>query len=248
MSMFCRRARCHAATEMITPAVIMKAAKRVCGNAASATGLVSTARKSVISAREPSPAILNPTGFCMNAFAARMKYAENQAPIVAIQMLARCSALGSLSQPKIHSPMNVASKKKAMRPSNARGAPNTSPTKREYDDQFMPNWNSCTMPVTTPMAKLIRKILPKNRVRWSHFSVAGAIPGRLEDRDGERHPERQRNEEEMVERREAELPAGEEQRVQQIHDTSPIVHYDLWSDHTVARGLTTRRQGLEDPA
>jgi hypothetical protein len=35
-------------------------------------------------------------------------------------------------------------------------APGTSPTKREYADQFMPNWNSCTMPVTTPTAKLIR--------------------------------------------------------------------------------------------
>ena len=56
---------------------------------------------------------------------------KNQAPTVAIQMLARWSARGSLSQPKIHSPMKVASKKKAMRPSNASGAPNTSPTKRE---------------------------------------------------------------------------------------------------------------------
>ena len=28
----------------------------------------------------------------------------------------------------------------------------------------MPNWNSCTMPVATPMAKLIRKTFPKNRV------------------------------------------------------------------------------------
>ena len=156
---------------MMTPAVIMNAAKSVCGRAASATGLVSTAKKSVISARPPSSAILYPTGFCMNAFAARMKYAENQAPIVAIQMLARCRPLGSLSQPKIHRPMKVASKKKAMRPSNASGAPKTSPTKREYDDQFMPNWNSCTMPVTTPIAKLIRKILPKNRVRCSHFRL-----------------------------------------------------------------------------
>jgi hypothetical protein len=26
----------------------------------------------------------------------------------------------------------------------------------------MPNWNSCTIPVTTPRAKLIRKSFPKN--------------------------------------------------------------------------------------
>jgi len=47
----------------------------------------------------------------------------------------------------------------------ANGAPNTSPTKREYWLQFMPNWNSWTMPVTTPIAKLIRKSFPKNLVR-----------------------------------------------------------------------------------
>ena len=34
-------------------------------------------------------------------------------------------------------------------PSIASGAPNTSPTNREYSLQFMPNWNSCTMPVAT---------------------------------------------------------------------------------------------------
>ena len=28
----------------------------------------------------------------------------------------------------------------------------------------MPNWNSCTMPVTTPTAKLISSSLPKNFV------------------------------------------------------------------------------------
>jgi hypothetical protein len=38
-----------------------------------------------------------------------------------------------------------------------------SPTNREYSLQFMPNWNSCTMPVATPRAKLMRNSLPKNR-------------------------------------------------------------------------------------
>jgi hypothetical protein len=46
----------------------------------------------------------------------------------------------------------------------ASGAPNTSPTKREYADQFMPNSNSCTSPVTTPMATLMSKSVPKKRV------------------------------------------------------------------------------------
>ncbi len=46
----------------------------------------------------------------------------------------------------------------------ASGAPKMSPTKREYADQFMPNWNSCTMPVATPMAKLMRNSFPQNFV------------------------------------------------------------------------------------
>ena len=51
-----------------------------------------------------------------------------------------------------------------MSASRARGPPKTSPTMREYSDQFMPNWNSWTMPVATPMAKLMRKTVPKNLV------------------------------------------------------------------------------------
>ena len=34
----------------------------------------------------------------------------------------------------------------------------------------MPNWNSWTIPVTTPIAKLIRKSLPKNLVARSQRS------------------------------------------------------------------------------
>lgn len=67
----------------------------------------------------------------MNALAAMMKYADRMLPIDTHQIVARCSFCGSLSQPKIHNPMKVASKKKANRPSKASGAPNTSPTKRE---------------------------------------------------------------------------------------------------------------------
>ena len=55
----------------------------------------------------------------------------------------------------------------------ASGAPNTSPTKRLYSLQAMPNWNSCTIPVATPMMKLIRKSLPQNLVmrRYSGLPV-----------------------------------------------------------------------------
>ncbi|MET3943583.1 hypothetical protein JOF50_000382 [Corynebacterium mucifaciens] len=71
---------------------------------------------------------------------------------------------GTRPQPKIHTPRKMDSNKKAASPSNARGAPKTSPTKLAYSGQFMPNWNSCMVPVTTPIAKLTRKRFPKNRV------------------------------------------------------------------------------------
>lgn len=50
----------------------------------------------------------------------------------------------------------VDSRKKASRPSSASGAPNTSPTNREYSLQAIPNWNSWTRPVATPKMKLMR--------------------------------------------------------------------------------------------
>ncbi len=51
-------------------------------------------------------------------------------PMAATQIVARCTRGGSLSQPKIHRPRKVDSRKNAMSPSMASGAPNTSPTKR----------------------------------------------------------------------------------------------------------------------
>ncbi len=46
-------------------------------------------------------------------------------------MVARCTRFDSRSQPKIHSPMNVDSRKNASSASIASGAPNTSPTNVE---------------------------------------------------------------------------------------------------------------------
>lgn len=54
----------------------------------------------------------------------------------------------------------------------ASGAPKMSPTNREYSLQFVPNWNSCTMPVATPRAKLMRNSLPKNRVSRYHAGLS----------------------------------------------------------------------------
>ena len=48
-----------------------------------------------------------------------------------IHMQPACRPRGSLSQPKIHRPRNVDSRKNASSASTASGAPKTSPTKRE---------------------------------------------------------------------------------------------------------------------
>ncbi len=64
----------------------------------------------------------------------------------------------------------MASSMNAPRPSRASADPKTSPTYMENADQFIPNWNSMTRPVATPIAKLTRKSVAKKRVRRSHFS------------------------------------------------------------------------------
>src|ERR1017187_597173 len=93
-----------------------------------------------------------------------MKPADSTVPAATAQMVSRCTRRESLSQPKIHRPRNVDSRKKAIRPSIASGAPKMSPTSREYADQFIPNSNSWTRPVTTPTATLITSSAPKNLV------------------------------------------------------------------------------------
>ncbi len=100
-----------------------------------------------------------------------MKNADSSVPIATTQIVARWTPRGKRPQPKIQRPTNVDSRKNASRPSIASGAPKMSPTNRLYSLQFMPNWNSCTMPVTTPSPRLIRNSSPKNRVRRRYRSL-----------------------------------------------------------------------------
>ena len=140
-----------------------------------------------------------------------MNAADSAVPIATAQMQARWMRLGSRSQPNSHSPRNVDSRKNAARPSMASGAPNTSPTNREYADQFIPNSNSCTSPVTTPIAMLITRSVPKNRVEPLCARIVGPVPHGLQDRDQERQPDRHRHEQEVVDRR------GRELHPRQVH-------------------------------
>ena len=90
-----------------------------------------------------------------------------------------------------------------------------------------------TRPVATPIAKLIRKSVPKKRVRRSHFSSPGAVPERLHHRQERRQPERQRHEDEVEERRQRELPAGELDRGggERTHPSGTAVVVEGGADH-----------------
>ena len=118
-------------------------------------------------------------------------------------------AADSLSQPNSHSPRNVDSRKNAARPSIASGAPKMLPTSREYADQFIPNWNSCTRPVTTPIATLMTSSVPKNLVSRRYSSRLLRYHAVCSSAVRKRQPDRDRDEEEMVDRRERELPPRE---------------------------------------
>jgi len=103
----------------------------VCEKVTSWVELNITAPKSLSSARLVSGLKAYPTGCCIHELAARMKYALIKVPMCTTQMHARWMRRGSRSQPKIHRPRKVDSRKKASKPSMASGAPKTSPTKRE---------------------------------------------------------------------------------------------------------------------
>ena len=87
-----------------------------------------TAKKSVISIRMVIGLNSAPTGFCIQPLAIRIHMADRFEPIAIRKVTARCWRLVRRSQPKKNRPIKVDSKKNAISPSMARGAPNTSPT------------------------------------------------------------------------------------------------------------------------
>ena len=60
-----------------------------------------------------------------------MKNADTMVPRLTMQMDSVCTSGGSRFRPKIHSPMNVDSRKNASSPSMASGAPKMLPTNTE---------------------------------------------------------------------------------------------------------------------
>ena len=170
----------------------------------------------------------------MNEFATRMKYADSHVPSTAIQSVARCSRGESRFQPKIHTPRNVASRKNAARPSIASGAPKTLPTNVEYTDQFIPNWNSCTKPGRDADREVDQKQRPEEMRQPQPALVARAVPHRLHHRHDRPQPQRQRHEEEVVDRRRREL------RTRQVHHVGGNDGHHGERDHPTAGGTARR--------
>ncbi|MNL83327.1 hypothetical protein D3C87_2109420 [compost metagenome] len=70
----------------------------------------------------------DPVGFCIQPLAINIHNAEKFEPIATHHVAMRWPSLDSLSQPKKNRPTKVASRKKAIIPSIASGAPKISPT------------------------------------------------------------------------------------------------------------------------
>ena len=138
-----------------------------------------------------------------------MNSADSSAPSATSHAVARCTPRGRTFQPNTHRPRNVDSRKKAASPSIASGAPNTSPTKREYADQSIPNWNSCTRPVTTPTAMLSSIRPAEEPGQPPVVRVAGPVPPGVQHRHEQPEADRHRHEEEVVDRRGRELGSRE---------------------------------------
>src|SRR5476651_1688852 len=119
-------------------------------------GLNTIAQKSVISARAcmPLPTIWYPAGVCCQELATTIHTAENILPSVTITVAKKCTDGRTLFQPKSNTPKKPDSNAKAKMPSAARALPKTSPTYLEYTAQLVPNSNSITMPVATPIPKI----------------------------------------------------------------------------------------------
>src|ERR1035438_3953402 len=102
--------------------------------------------------------------------------ADIVAPTATISDEKTCIPVDTFFRPKIYKPKNVDSRKNANNPSAANGAPNMSPTNLEYSDQFVPNWNSITIPVATPTAKIRPSTDRKStRLNSRHLGISYAV-------------------------------------------------------------------------
>ncbi len=166
----CRRLSRYQAQMLVTKnAPWMKLPSRTWTRRCMLDGLNTIAQKSVISARAlaPCPTMWKPAGVCCQEFAITIQVAENTDPKNTMQVAKKCMRRDTRSQPNTSSDKKPDSRKNAKMPSAASADPNTSPTKREYVAQFVPNSNSITMPVATPTAKFTANSFVQKRASAS---------------------------------------------------------------------------------
>ncbi len=99
----------------------------------------------------------------MKALVTRMKNPESQLPVATPTAARKCVFGPSRFSPQISAPMKALSRKKANMPSIASVWPMIPPAYLVKPAQFVPNWNSIGMPVTTPMAKFSPKTFAQKR-------------------------------------------------------------------------------------
>ena len=136
----------------------------------SVDGLNIAWRKSVIWAfctPFASVTILKPAGVCIHELATRIQKADRVVPKQTSRPAIQRTVELTRSRPKRTTPTKADSRKNAEMPSAASGTPKMSPTNPEKRDQFVPNWNSMTMPLTTPMTKVIANSFVRNTDRRS---------------------------------------------------------------------------------
>ncbi len=125
------RSRYHALTPMTKIAARRNDEVTVCENLLIATGEKSTSQNESISLRTVAMLNEHPTGYCIQLLATRIHSAERLAPMAVSHVAERWKPRLTLSQPKNITATKVDSRKKAMIPSMASGAPKMSPTKLE---------------------------------------------------------------------------------------------------------------------
>src|SRR5262249_43437485 len=165
----CRpRNRDHADTLMTKKVPTMTAPISVCARRLTDDGPNTTPPKSATTARMigwPAASIQGrpsrstgtiswPAGVCCQLLATTIQTAENIEPSATMSVAKKWKRGLTRSHPNTSTARKPDSRKKAKMPSAASAEPKTSPTKREYAAQLVPNWNSITIPVATPMANV----------------------------------------------------------------------------------------------
>src|ERR1700722_8734869 len=117
-----------------------------------------------------------------------MKYPDNHDPSHTSTAAVVASDGATRRRPYSSTPRKIDSRKNAKTPSSASGWPTTAPACAENAAQFVPNWNSIGIPVTTPAAKLSVKIFvqksaaapftasPERPARQVYQATNGASP------------------------------------------------------------------------